>query len=101
MPRPRSAKAPLRRRGPEALRWVAAHLADDGVAIVEVPNWDDLLRPLWGHRYRPLELGDHLSFFERRTLAALAERAGLRVETLWSAAQARTLLFPSLLTGMS
>jgi SAM-dependent methyltransferase len=88
------------RRPVDALRWVAAHLVDDGVAIVEVPNWDDLARPLWGPRYRPLELGDHLSFFERRTLTALAERAGLRVEALWSAAQARTLLFPSLLTGL-
>jgi len=88
------------RRPVDALRWVAAHLADDGIAIVEVPNWDDLARPLWGPRYRPLELGDHLSFFERRTLTSLALRAGLRVETLWSAAQARTLLFPSLLTGL-
>lgn len=84
----------------DALRWVAAHLRDDGVAIVEVPNWDDLARPLWGPRYRPLELGDHLSFFDRRTLAALVERTGLELETLWSAAQARTLLFPSLLTGL-
>ena len=88
------------RRPVDALRWVAAHLADDGVVIVEVPNWGDLARPLWGPRYRPLELGDHLSFFERRTLAALVQRAGLRVEALWSAAQARTLLFPSLLTGL-
>lgn len=88
------------RRPEDALRWVAAHLRDDGLAIVEVPNWEDLARPLWGPRYRPLELGDHLSFFERRTLAALAERAGLRVRRLWSAAQARTLLFPSLLTGL-
>jgi 2-polyprenyl-3-methyl-5-hydroxy-6-metoxy-1,4-benzoquinol methylase len=88
------------RRPVDALRWIAAHLVDDGVAIVEVPNWDDLARPLWGPRYRPLELGDHLSFFERRSLAALVERAGLRVEVLWSAAQARTLLFPSLLTGL-
>lgn len=88
------------RRPADALRWVAAHLRDDGVAIVEVPNWGDLARPLWGPRYRPLELGDHLSFFERRTLVPLCERAGLKVEALWSAAQARTLLFPSLLTGL-
>lgn len=83
-----------------ALRWIASHLREDGLAVVEVPNWEDLARPLWGARYRPLELGDHLSFFERRTLTDLAERADLRVRTLWSAAQARTLLFPSLLTGL-
>jgi 2-polyprenyl-3-methyl-5-hydroxy-6-metoxy-1,4-benzoquinol methylase len=88
------------RRPLDALRWVAGHLRDDGVVIVEVPNWGDLARPLWGTRYRPLELGDHLSFFERRTLASLCERAGLRVAALWSAAQARTLLFPSVLTGL-
>jgi 2-polyprenyl-3-methyl-5-hydroxy-6-metoxy-1,4-benzoquinol methylase len=84
----------------DALRWVSSHLTSDGSAIVEVPNWEDLARPLWGSRYRPLELGDHVSFFDRRTLAAVAERAGLRVEALWSAPQARTLVFPSLLTGM-
>lgn len=88
------------RRPVDALRWVAEHLRDDGVAIVEVPNWDDLARPLWGSRYRPLELGDHLSFFDRRTLAGLVERSGLELVTLWSAAQARTLIFPSLLTGL-
>ncbi len=88
------------RRPADALRWVGTHLHADGVAIVEVPNWDDLARPLWGSRYRPLELGDHLSFFERRTLAPLCERAGLRVQALWSAAQARSLVFPSLLTGL-
>lgn len=88
------------RRPEDALRWVGAHLEENGVAIIEVPNWDDAARPLWGPRYRPLELGDHLSFFQRHTLAALATRAGLRVDALWSAAQARTLLFPSLLTGL-
>jgi SAM-dependent methyltransferase len=88
------------RRPEQALRWIGAHLRDDGVAIVEVPNWDDLARPLWGPRYRPLELGDHLSFFQRDTLTDLVERAGLVVDALWSAPQARTLLFPSLLTGL-
>ncbi|MCA9710528.1 MAG: class I SAM-dependent methyltransferase, partial [Myxococcales bacterium] len=85
------------RRPEDALRWIAAHLRPEGHAIVEVPNWGDLARPLWGPRYRPLELGDHLSFFERETLAALVRRSGLRVHALWSAAQARTLVFPSLL----
>jgi len=88
------------RRPEDALRWVRRHLRPSGLAIVEVPNWDDLARPLWGTRYRPLELGDHVCFFQRHTLAALCERAGLRVRMMWSAAQARTLVFPSLLSGL-
>lgn len=88
------------RQPTRALEWVREHLHAQGLAIVEVPNWGDLARPLWGTRYRPLELGDHLSFFERETLAGLARRAGLRVRALWSAPQARSLLFPSLLTGV-
>ena len=88
------------RRPTAALRWLRDQLAPDGVLVVEVPNWGDRARPLWGPRYRPLELGDHLSFFERHTLTALAHRAGLQVRVLWSAAQARSLLFPSLLTAV-
>ncbi len=39
-------------------------------------------------------------FFQRQTLAALARRAGLRVFALWRAAKARSLLFPSMLSGV-
>lgn len=87
-------------RPSRALRWIRDQLRPTGQLIVEVPNWDDLARPLWGPRYRPLELGDHVSFFQRETLAELARDAGLRVRALWSAPQARSLLFPSLLTGV-
>ncbi|MEM7158093.1 MAG: class I SAM-dependent methyltransferase [Myxococcota bacterium] len=89
----------LRRPG-AALRWIRAHLRPSGFAVIEVPNWDDLARPLWGARYRPLELGDHLTFFQRQTLADLARGAGLRVHALWSAPKARSLIFPSMLTGV-
>jgi len=80
------------------LVWIRRHLAAGGVAVVEVPNWGDRMRPLWGRRYRPLELGDHVSFFERDTLQAAAERAGLAVLQMWSAPQGGTLVMPSLLT---
>lgn len=83
-----------------ALGWARRQLRPGGLAIVEVPNWDDVARPLWGSAYRPLELGDHLSFFSRDTLADVARRSGFSVQTLWSAPQARTLVFPSLLTGL-
>jgi SAM-dependent methyltransferase len=82
------------------LVWIRRHLAAGGIAVVEVPNWADRMRPLWGRRYRPLELGDHVSFFERDTLHIAAERAGLSVLQMWSAPQAGTLVIPSLLTAL-
>jgi SAM-dependent methyltransferase len=82
------------------LVWIRRHLAAGGIAVVEVPNWADRMRPLWGRRYRPLELGDHVSFFERDTLRVAAERAGLTVLQMWSAPQAGTLVLPSLLTAL-
>lgn len=82
------------------LVWVRRHLVPGGLAVIEVPNWGDLMRPLWGRRFRPLELGDHLSFFERSTLAIALERAGLTTELLWSAPQVSTSLAPSLLTAV-
>jgi SAM-dependent methyltransferase len=82
------------------LVWIRRHLAAGGMAVVEVPNWGDRMRPIWGRRYRPLELGDHVSFFERDTLRAAAERAGLTVLQMWSAPQAGTLVIPSLLTAL-
>ncbi|MEZ4426684.1 MAG: class I SAM-dependent methyltransferase [Nannocystaceae bacterium] len=83
-----------------AIEWASRQLSDRGVLIVEVPNWGDLMRPLWGARYRPLELGDHVSFFERRTLTLAAQQANLAVRTLWSAPTASGLLFPSILTSV-
>ena len=88
------------RRPTAGLVWVRRHLVPGGVAVVEVPNWGDRMRPLWGRSYRPLELGDHVSFFERETLHAAAERAGLTVLQMWSAPQAGTLVVPSLLTAL-
>lgn len=82
------------------LRWVRRHLLPGGLAVLEVPNWGDGARPLWGRRYRPLELGDHVSFFERETLGRALREAGLQVVRLWSAPQASTLVFPSLLTAL-
>ncbi len=88
------------RRPIAGLVWIRRHLAAAGLAVVEVPNWGDGMRPLWGRRYRPLELGDHVCFFERATLQAAAELAGLSVLALWSAPQAGSVIIPSLLTGL-
>ncbi len=81
------------------LKFIARHLAPGGTAIIEVPNWDDPARLFWRTRYRPLELGDHVSFFDRGSLGALAEKAGLRVHRWWSAPQGATVVMPSLLTA--
>ena len=88
------------RRPVAALQWIGRHLAPGGLLVVEVPNFADVARPLWGLKYRALELGDHLSFFERATLEEAIARAGLGLVELWSAPQASTLLFPSLLSGL-
>ncbi len=84
----------------DGLVWLRRHLQDDGLAVIEVPNWNDLLRPLWGRHFRPLELGDHISFFEHTSLTAAFTAAGLEVVRLWSAPQAASLVVPSLLTGL-
>lgn len=82
------------------LTWIRRHLASGGIAVIEVPNWADRMRPVWGRRYRPLELGDHVGFFERESLTRALRQAGLVVDRLWSAPQASTLVFPSLLTAL-
>ncbi len=82
------------------LKWIAGHLSHGGRALIEVPNWGDLLRPLWGKYYRPLELGDHISFFTGETLSQAALAAGLKVEILWSGPRVAGLVFPNLLSAV-
>jgi SAM-dependent methyltransferase len=84
----------------EVARFVARHLDADGVGVIEVPNWDDAARGLWGRSYRPLELGDHVCFFDRDSLRSVLELGGLRVEQLWSRPQGATLVMPSLLSAL-
>lgn len=82
------------------LRFAARHLARGGLLLVEVPNWNDWARPLWGRHYRPLELGDHVSFFDRATLSDAIDRAGLAVETTWAGPQGATIVMPSVLSAL-
>jgi SAM-dependent methyltransferase len=83
-----------------ALRFVARHLDEDGIGVIEVPNWDDIARGLWGASYRPLELGDHICFFDRDTLGDAVAKGGLAVQRMWSRPQGATLVMPSLLTAL-
>ena len=84
----------------DALRWIGRHLTPEGIAVIEVPNFDERARPLWGLSYRALELGDHLSFFDRQTLRSAIDRAELTSFDLWSAPQAGSVVMPSLLSGI-
>ena len=81
------------------LRFVARHLQPSGTVVLEVPNWGDPGWRVWGRRYRPLEIGDHVSFFEHETLRSLVERAGLRVARLSSRPQGATTVMASMLTA--
>ena len=54
-------------------------LKPGGLVSVEVPNWDGLMRPLFGASWFPLLLPTHLQHFSRRHLRQCAEKAGLEV----------------------
>lgn len=88
------------RRPVRVLKWIGEHLDAGGKALVEVPNWRDLSRPLWGRYYRPLELGDHISFFTVDTLTQAAQTAGLQVDVIWSGPRLAGLLFPNILSAV-
>lgn len=82
-----------------ALRFIDRHLAPGGVVIIEVPNWNDATRRIWGRHYRPLDLGDHVAFYDRDTLGRAVDAAGMRTMCQWSGVQAAALLVPNLLTA--
>jgi SAM-dependent methyltransferase len=75
-------------------------LRPGGRLLVEVPNANDFLLPLWRGFYRPLCPGDHLSFFTDRTLIAALQRAGFRALRMESPTHARDVVFPSLLSAV-
>lgn len=81
-------------------RFIARHLLPSGIGVVEVPNWDDAAAGLWGRHYRPLELGDHVCFFDRDSLQRVLEQGGLQVVALWSRPQGATLVMPSALSAL-
>jgi len=82
------------------LRFVGRHLAIGGGAVIEVPNFDDPARALWGRRFRPLELGDHVSFFDRATLELAIERADLTLRRAWCRPRGASSVMPSVLTAV-
>jgi 2-polyprenyl-3-methyl-5-hydroxy-6-metoxy-1,4-benzoquinol methylase len=75
-------------------------LRPGGHLLIEVPNVDDPLLRLWGRHYRPLCLGDHVSFFSPRSLRDALARASFAVADEASPTHARDVVYPSLLSAV-
>ena len=54
-------------------------LSHDGVVVIKVPNYACLARRLRGRRWCGYRWPDHVNYFTPQSLAAMADRAGLRV----------------------
>lgn len=74
-----------------ALRRVKQALAPGGQVLVVTPNVGGLGFRLYGSCWYALDAPRHLHLFDARTLARLAERAGLRAVRVGSEASARVL----------
>jgi SAM-dependent methyltransferase len=66
------------------LRAAARLVRPGGIVAVSVPNFGGWERRVFGTRWFQLDLPRHLNHFDRRSLPALAERAGLTVRRTWS-----------------
>ncbi len=76
-----------------ALRAAARLLAPGGLCVVEVPDFGSPLRALFGRSWLPLLVPQHISHFDRASLAATFRAAGLEV------VHAQSMLFPGELCG--
>jgi len=75
-------------------------LTPKGLLIVEVPNVLDPLIDVWGRYYRPLCLGDHVSFFSATSLRAAIKMARFEVLDETSPTHARDVVYASLLSAV-
>jgi len=58
---------------------LACKLKRGGIAVVKVPNYGSINRRVMGAKWCGIRLPDHVNYFTRRSLAALAGRYGLQV----------------------
>jgi len=75
-------------------------LSPGGHVLIEVPNVADPCLSLWGRHYRPLCLGDHVSFFSAKSLRTLVERCSFTVVDEASPTHARDLVYANLLSAV-
>ena len=71
-----------------------------GSLLLEVPNANDILLPLFGGSYRPLCPGDHVSFFDETSLARVLDDAGWQVQSVVSPLHARDVFYGSVMSGL-
>ena len=62
----------------DVLERAFAKLKPDGVVLVRVPNFGSLNTRLLGSRWRGIRPPDHLNYFTKAQLRAMAEGAGYR-----------------------
>lgn len=74
-------------------------LSPGGALLIEVPNADDALLSVWGGYYRPLCPGDHVSFFNERSMRRLLDEGGFEVRSVESPIHARDVVYGSALSA--
>jgi 2-polyprenyl-3-methyl-5-hydroxy-6-metoxy-1,4-benzoquinol methylase len=72
-------------RDPRGLLAAAARVIRPGGALyLTTPHVDSLSRRLLGARWRPIDIPEHLFYFERRSMKRLLQTAGLRPVEVWT-----------------
>lgn len=55
------------------------NLKEDGIFVLEVPNWDSWQRHIAGRNWMQIDIPRHVSHFDRDTLCGLLSELGLRM----------------------
>ena len=59
-------------------------LKPGGRLVIVTPNFDSLGRKYFAESWRPLETPRHLCLLNQKTLSSIAEKSGLKVESIWT-----------------
>lgn len=74
--------------------------SDKGSLLLEVPNADDAILPLFGGMFRPLCPGDHVSFFDKTSLRRVITESGWKLEGITAPLHARDVVYSALMSGV-
>jgi SAM-dependent methyltransferase len=74
-----------------ALRTVRDLLVPGGIVFISTPDIGSAMARMTGRRWLHLKPNEHLVYFDRRTIRAVLERAGYRVEHVQSIGRIRNL----------